>query len=107
MRITHADHSLDTAASIFACAISGIEKRNNAYVVMIETPVDDALVAAFRESGAGVERVNGHLELSVASVEHLNALVDKARSSGVMLTELAPLRSTLEDVFVDLVRATP
>src|SRR6478609_773941 len=43
MRISQADHSLDTAASIFACAISGIEKRNNAYVVMIETPVDDVM----------------------------------------------------------------
>ena len=81
--------------------------RPTAKYKLVAAPVDDALVAAFRESGAGVERVNGHLELSVASVEHLNALVDKARSSGVMLTELAPLRSTLEDVFVDLVRATP
>jgi ABC-2 type transport system ATP-binding protein len=80
--------------------------RPTAKYKMVAAPVDDALVAAFRESGAGVERVNGHLELSVAGVEHLNALVDKARSSGVMLTELAPLRSTLEDVFVDLVRTT-
>jgi ABC-2 type transport system ATP-binding protein len=80
--------------------------RPTAKYKMVAAPVDDALVAAFRESGAGVERVNGHLELSVANVEHLNALVDKARSSGVLLSELAPLRSTLEDVFVDLVRTT-
>jgi ABC-2 type transport system ATP-binding protein len=81
--------------------------RPTAKYKMVAAPIDDALLAAFRESGAGVERVNGHLELSVANVEHLNALVDKARSSGVMLSELAPLRSTLEDVFVDLVRTTP
>jgi hypothetical protein len=72
---------------------------------MVASPVDDALLAAFRESGAGVDRVNGHLELSVNDVGHLNALVDKLRASGGMLTELAPLRATLEDVFVDLIRA--
>ncbi len=80
--------------------------RTGAKYKMVAAPLDDALVAAFRETGAGVDRVNGHIELSVESIEHLNALVDKVRSSGAMLTELAPLRSTLEDVFVDLVRAT-
>jgi ABC-2 type transport system ATP-binding protein len=79
--------------------------RRSAKYKMVAAPIDDALVAAFRESGAGVERVNGHLELSVENIEQLNALVDKARAGGALLTELAPLRSTLEDVFVDLVRA--
>jgi ABC-2 type transport system ATP-binding protein len=78
--------------------------RTGAKYKMVAAPIDDALVAAFRESGAGVDRVNGHLELSVDNVEHLNALLDKARAHGAMLSELAPLRSTLEDVFVDLVR---
>jgi ABC-2 type transport system ATP-binding protein len=68
-------------------------------------PMDDAMVAAFRESGAGVERVNGHMVLSVQDVQHLNALIDKLRARGGMLTELTPMRSSLEDVFVDLVRA--
>lgn len=71
---------------------------------LVATPIDDALVAAFRESGAGVERVNGHLELAVNNTEHLNALVDRLRSHGVLLTEISPLRSSLEDVFVDLVK---
>lgn len=72
---------------------------------IVATPIDDRLVAAFRESGAGVDRVNGHLELSVQNLEHLNALVDKLRSTGALLSEVSPLRSTLEDVFVDLVKA--
>jgi hypothetical protein len=38
-------------------------------------------------------------------VQHLNALVDRLRSRGGVLTELTPVRSTLEDVFVDLIRA--
>jgi len=73
---------------------------------MVAGPIDDALVAAFRESGAGVERVNGHVLLSVTGVAHLNALVDQLRARGGLLTELTPVRSSLEDVFVDLVKTT-
>ena len=80
--------------------------RKSAKYKMVATPTDESLVAAFRETGAGVERVNGHMELSVTDLEHLNALVDKLRAKGGVLSELSPLRSTLEDVFVDLVRAS-
>jgi len=79
--------------------------RRTAKYKMIASPLDESLVAMFRESGAGVERVNGHLVLSVTDLAHLNALVDGLRSRGGMLSELAPVRSTLEDVFVDLVKA--
>jgi ABC-2 type transport system ATP-binding protein len=71
---------------------------------MTASPVDEALLAAFRESGASVERVNGHLVVGTRDVAHLNALVDALRARGGMLSELAPVRSTLEDVFVDLVQ---
>jgi ABC-2 type transport system ATP-binding protein len=80
--------------------------RKSAKYKMVATPIDDALVSLFRESGAGVERVNGHVLLSVTDLEHLNALVDTARGRGAILSELSPLRTTLEDVFVDLIRAT-
>ncbi|HEX9687730.1 MAG TPA: ABC transporter ATP-binding protein [Thermoanaerobaculia bacterium] len=71
---------------------------------MTASPVDDALLSAFRESGASVERVNGHLVLGTRDLAHVNALVDTLRARGGMLAELSPVRSTLEDVFVDLVR---
>ncbi|HUP49494.1 MAG TPA: hypothetical protein VNA04_11955, partial [Thermoanaerobaculia bacterium] len=79
--------------------------RKSAKYKMVAAPVDDALLASFRETGAGAERVNGHVELSVDDLQHLNALVDRLRAGGGVLAELSPLRSTLEDVFVDLVRA--
>jgi ABC-2 type transport system ATP-binding protein len=69
------------------------------------TGIDEALLGAFRDSGAAAERVNGHVKLTARDAEHLNALVDTARSRGVLVTELTPVRSTLEDVFVDLVKA--
>ena len=80
--------------------------RKSAKYKMVAAPMDDALLAAFRETGAGVERVNGHMVLSVDDIQHLNALIDRLRASGGVLSELSPLRSTLEDVFVDLVRAS-
>lgn len=79
--------------------------QKSATYKMVASPIDDSLIAAFRESGAGVERVNGHMVLNVADIQHLNALVDQLRSRGGVLSELTPERSTLEDVFVDLVRA--
>ena len=71
---------------------------------MTASPVDEALLAAFRETGAAVERVNGHLVLTTRDLAHVNALVDTLRARGGVLSELAPVRSTLEDVFVDLVK---
>lgn len=79
--------------------------QKSATYKMVASPVDESLVASFRETGAGVERVNGHMVLSVADVQHLNALVDQLRARGGVLSELTPVRETLEDVFVDLVRA--
>ncbi|HSP32948.1 MAG TPA: ABC transporter ATP-binding protein, partial [Thermoanaerobaculia bacterium] len=78
--------------------------RKSAKYKMVAAPVDDALLAAFRESGAGVERVNGHMEIAVADVQHLNRLIDEARARGAVLSEVSPMRSTLEDVFVGLIR---
>ena len=105
------------AAALLALAVPAAMAKNDALSLVPNDAVTVGVVhltdlrtsplgaTLFRETGAGVERVNGHIELSVENIEHLNALVDKVRSSGAMLTELAPLRSTLEDVFVDLVRA--
>ena len=62
--------------------------------------IDDAILAPFQP-----ERVNGHIELSVGDLQQLNALIDQIRANGGLVSELSPLRSTLEDVFVDLVRA--
>jgi ABC-2 type transport system ATP-binding protein len=79
--------------------------RKSARYKLVADPVDDALLAAFRESGATADRVNGHVELGVSDVRHLNQLIDQLRARGSVLSEVSPMRSTLEDVFVDLVRA--
>jgi ABC-2 type transport system ATP-binding protein len=78
--------------------------RTTAQYKLVASPVDDALLAAFRESGAGAERVNGHVVISVGDLVQLNALIDTARARGAMFSEISPVRSSLEDVFVDLIK---
>jgi ABC-2 type transport system ATP-binding protein len=53
--------------------------------------------------GATLRAVNGHVEVSVETIEALNALIDKVRAEQLLIAELTPLRSDLEDVFIDTV----
>jgi ABC-2 type transport system ATP-binding protein len=71
---------------------------------LVASGVDERLLTAFRETGATIERVNGHFDLGARDLDHLNALVDRLRAGGAKLQELSPVRSSLEDVFVGLVR---
>jgi ABC-2 type transport system ATP-binding protein len=84
------------------------EKKDSLKVYkLVASGIDDAVLGAFRETGAGAERVNGHVRLLARDAEHLNALIDAARARGALLTELTPEKSTLEEAFVDLVKASP
>jgi ABC-2 type transport system ATP-binding protein len=79
--------------------------RTESRYKVVTSPMTDSVVASLVDAGAGVERQNGHVLVAVRDVDHLNALIDRLRSDGTKLSEVAPMRSTLEDVFVDLVRA--
>jgi ABC-2 type transport system ATP-binding protein len=73
---------------------------------LVASPVEPPLLEAMRETGAQVTAVNGHFQLGVRDVAHLNELIDRARAQGTLVKELTPMRSSLEDVFVDLVKAS-
>jgi ABC-2 type transport system ATP-binding protein len=73
---------------------------------MVVDPLEEGLLASLAETGASIERVNGHLVVSAQDLTQINALVDRVRVRGAMLAELSPLRSSLEDVFVELVTAS-
>src|SRR5262249_7136523 len=72
---------------------------------LVATGVDDRLIAAMRETGASVDRVNGHFDLTARDLEQVHAVIDRLRAGGGRLQELSPVKSSLEDVFVDLVKA--
>jgi ABC-2 type transport system ATP-binding protein len=82
--------------------IDDLTRRAERYRISAE-PLSDALLDRFRQTGAGVERVNGHVVLSVRDLDHVNTLIDELRARGGALRELVADRSSLEDVFVDLV----
>ena len=67
------------------------EKKDSLNVYkLVASGIDDAVLAAFREAGAGAERVNGHVRVAARDAQHLNALIDVARARGALLTELTP-----------------
>jgi ABC-2 type transport system ATP-binding protein len=79
-------------------------RREGATYKLVASGVDERLLAALRASGASVAATNGHYELGARDVAHVNELIDRVREHGALVSELTPLRSTLEDVFVELVR---
>ena len=83
------------------------EKSSSNGYRLVASPLTEELIADFRALGAGVERVNGYVRVLPSDAQHLNSLIDAARARGALLTELTPEKSTLEDVFVDLVKAAP
>ena len=83
--------------------IAELTRRESRYR-LAATGLDESLLEVFRSTGAAAERQNGHVLLSVRDVAHLNELVDRLRGRGGELTELSPLKSSLEEVFVELFR---
>jgi ABC-2 type transport system ATP-binding protein len=82
-------------------------ERGNSLKVykLVASGVDEAMLDAFRATGAGAEPLNGHIRLTTRDVAHLNELIDQLRMRGGALEELTPEKWTLEDIFVDLVRS--
>jgi ABC-2 type transport system ATP-binding protein len=74
---------------------------------LVATGIDYSLLAALRETGASVVPVNGHFDVTARDLEQLNVLVDRLRVRGGLLSELSPVRSSLEDVFVELISPSP
>jgi len=71
------------------------------YRIRLAEPLQPPALPAL--DGISIAANNGCLEADAASVQALNALIDALRASGALVTELTPLRSDLEDVFVQLV----
>ncbi len=62
-------------------------------------PPPDALAGP----GAAVAARDGHLDVEADDLEALNALIDRLRAASVVITEVVPQRSALEDVFIEVV----
>ncbi len=58
---------------------------------------------AFAGAGVEVAARDGHLDVEAENLAALNALIDRLRAGSVVITEVVPLRSALEDVFIEVV----
>jgi ABC-2 type transport system ATP-binding protein len=63
----------------------------------------DVPPAGLASDGLRVVADNGHLEIEVADLEALNRLVDRLRADGRLIAEISPVRTALEDVFIEVV----
>lgn len=84
-------------------SVEELTRRSSTYKLVTKPDLDRA-ASLVAETGIPFERQNGHLVLAIDDLVQLNATVDRLRTENIQLVELTPLRSTLEDVFVDLVR---
>jgi ABC-2 type transport system ATP-binding protein len=62
-------------------------------------PPPDALAGP----GVVVATRDGHLDVEAEDLAALNALIDRLRAGSVVITEVTPQRSALEDVFIEIV----
>lgn len=85
-------------------ATPGLAGANQVRYRMVAYGVTPSLLGGLQQLEASIAQTNGHFELGVRDYAHLNSVIDRIRSEGAELRELTPLRSTLEDVFVDLVK---
>lgn len=85
-------------------SISELTKQEPRYK-FVASPNDEQLRTALSAHAGTVEQQNGHYLVGIRDIAELNRVIDRVRESGAMLEEVSPMRSTLEDVFVDLVRA--
>jgi ABC-2 type transport system ATP-binding protein len=62
-----------------------------------------ALATGLAGPGINVEARDGHLDVEADDLDALNALIDRVRAARLVITEVVPQRSALEDVFIEVV----
>jgi len=93
---------LDRGRVLREATVEELTRSGLRYRILMEGGVAGPVHAV---PGTTLTRRNGHLDVEAESVGALNALLDALRSDGRLLTEVTPVRSDLEDVFVKLVGA--
>ena len=93
---------LDRGRVVRTGSVDDLTRPGRSYRVGVAEP---AAVPAAALPGAGVTVAarDGHLDVEADDLPALNALIDRLRAAGAVITELVPTRSALEDVFIEVV----
>ncbi len=91
---------LDRGRVLREATVEELTRNGLRYRIFMEGGAAGPLPAV---AGITLTRRDAYLDVEAESVGALNALLDALRSEGRLLTEVTPVRSDLEDVFVKLV----
>lgn len=91
---------LDRGRVVREAAVEELTRAGLRFRIRVEGGPEEPATAV---SGVTLARCNGYFEVEADSIGALNAFVDALRRDGRLLTEVTPVRSDLEDVFVKLV----
>jgi ABC-2 type transport system ATP-binding protein len=90
---------LDKGQVLRTGSVEELTRQGNRWRIAVEGDPAVAVAAL----GAGAVAAGGAVELDAPDPAALNAAIDKLRAAGVLLTEVRPVSTSLEDVFIDVV----
>ncbi len=94
---------MDHGAIIKEGSVDELTRTENIYEVRVSNPGSEILAAL----GASLVKAEGPaLEIRCGSPEDLNHALDLLRSAGGVIETLTPKKSSLEDVFVELIKGS-
>ncbi len=81
--------------------VQGLTSQKDSYDLSVSTEQTDQAKQIL--SGSVLSSGEQNITIECASVEELNACIDKLRAAGVLITGLSQKRSSLEDLFLQLI----
>jgi len=91
---------LDRGRVVREASVEELTRDGLRFRVRVEGGVPAEIVPVH---GTTLKRCEGHMEVEAESVGALNAFLDALRREGHLLIEVSPMRSDLEDAFVEVV----
>lgn len=74
------------------------------YKILAQNSIEDKVDKDFLYEFNITKNSDGYYHLKITSSEILNSIIDKLRNQGVIITEISQVKSSLEDIFISLVK---
>lgn len=74
------------------------------YKILSQNSIEDKVNKDFLEKYKITKSNDGSYHLKITSSQELNNIIDELRNQGVVITEISQVKSTLEDIFISLVK---
>ena len=77
--------------------VKELTEKKEEYKLVIENTSEDL------ELGSATKQTDGSYLVKVSGINELNRIIDNIRSKSILLKEIVPLKSTLEEMFISLI----